>query len=163
MPRSMIAGVKWKLVLLSAIVFIGCQRSNSASAPNESFERSSEHQNSESGAVNVVTFAPYAEVGIHLGDDEPAVLVRVPGSKLQELVHEPISRSVPDRAPARYEVLGVLLIQKQPPPAGPERIVLFRPWGRVKIGDSYQIVDFSKLRAEVRGLLEFVITSQLEE
>jgi hypothetical protein len=103
--------------------------------------------------------------GKRMGKDISAVILSV-GSREQEtlemhitdpvlihkLVEEPISKSVLDPKPARYEVLGTLSIEYQD--GSRDVLWVFIPWGHYKRDEQYRVADFSPLAKEFRKLMD---------
>lgn len=90
------------------------------------------------------SFAQVRILGIR---DEYTLIYRTGGEEqFQRSIQRPLSHAKPDPNPARYIILGDLLVHT----AGKERqVVLFLPWGHIKIDEEYKIADLSELRDDL--------------
>jgi hypothetical protein len=85
------------------------------------------------------------ECRISLGREGLTLDLRITNRKLiKKLIEEPLGKARKDPDPARYQVLGTVLLKKKD--GSEDRFVIFQPWGRYKVGDRYMIADFSGLK-----------------
>ena len=118
-------------------------------------------EGSQSVSENKVQHDSYAELRLLGPQDEIQMVYRTVNQKmLQEAILDPLSSAVPDPAPARYEVTGTLFIDLK---GERTEVLVFMPWGRIKVDGEYKIADLSKLRDNIRrcweGVDSFVLNS----
>lgn len=63
---------------------------------------------------------------------------------IKQLIEGPLRTARPDPDPDRYKILGSVTLRYKGGSEG--RFILFRPWGRYKVGDKYMIADFSGIQ-----------------
>ncbi len=103
---------------------------------------------------NKVQHDSYAELRLLGPQDEIQMVYRTVNQKmLQEAILDPLSSAVPDPAPARYEVTGTLFVDLK---GERTEVLVFKPWGRIKVDGEYKIADLSKLRDNIRRYWEEV-------
>jgi hypothetical protein len=85
------------------------------------------------------------ECRISLGREGLTLDLRITDRKLiKKLIEEPLKKARTDPDPAKYKVLGSVILKKKD--GSEDRFVFFSPWGRYKVGEKYLIADFSGLK-----------------
>jgi hypothetical protein len=76
--------------------------------------------------------------------------------KMKELVLAPVEHSTIDEEPAKYVVLGYLVVEVDG--RATEEVILFEPFGHIKRNGVYRIADFSALQVFLTERLTGVST-----
>ncbi len=105
-----------------------------------------------------VPHGSYAEISFGNGVGTEMIYRMDDQREIQEAILAPLSSAVTDPDPARYEITGTLRIYQN---GEATTVVLFIPWGRIKVGKDYKIADLSKLRDVMRDFWSKLDSSAL--
>jgi hypothetical protein len=92
------------------------------------------------------------ELLIYNHEDTELILRIKQKDMMKNLIYDPISKAKENPHPAAYVVLGLLILRKDD--GTKEEVQLFRPWGHIKIGETYFTCELDGLRMFLADTLE---------